>query len=96
MVLSWTASRPSHQWRGSLAWIHLPVAELLRQPFLQLNNIRFRCCTKEFSHKISLHPFCFINGVCSADLSLDMGLVNRGVRPRRRAAAAEPVQGRPW
>ena len=96
MVLSWTASRPSHQWRGSLAWIHLPVAELLRQPFLQLNNIRFRCCTKEFSHKISLHPFCFISGVCSADLSLDMGLVDQGRPLAPEGSGAEPVQGCPW
>ncbi|SNY63470.1 hypothetical protein SAMN02744784_01197 [Stenotrophomonas sp. CC120223-11] len=54
------------------------------------------CCRRVCLHMIPMNPSCFISGVCSADLSLDMGLVDQGVRPRRRAAAAELVQGRPW
>jgi len=39
---------------------------------------------------------CFISGVCSADLSLDMGLVDQGRPLAPEGSGAEPVQGCPW
>src|SRR2546427_70818 len=81
-------------------WVGLAAGGLLRRCCV-LSAVRppmgrSHCCRRACLHMIPMNPSCFISGVCSADLSLDMALVDQGIRSRRRAATAEQVQGRPW